>query len=174
LRVLGIDPGSLSTGYGAIDRAGANSFTYVCHGSISPGAGLPLTERLLGISAKLRELLETYRPEAVSIESMFFARNAQSAITLAQARGAALLTVAEFGIPVFEYPPTTVKQAVTGYGRATKEEVQKMVRILLKDRALSGKSDATDALAIAICHLNSHNPGLKIKGEGVLKAKRPV
>lgn len=174
MRVLGIDPGSVCTGYGIVDRAGAESLLHVCHGSISPGDRLPLPERLLGISARLREIIEEFRPQAVSIESVFFAKNANSALILGQARGAALLTAAGSGLPVFEYPPASVKQAVTGYGRATKEQVRKMVRLLLKAGPPAGASDASDALAIAICHLNSCK-GLRVKAGGApVLTKRPV
>ncbi len=173
MRVLGIDPGSISTGFGVVDRQGS-ALKYVCHGNISPGRGLPLTGRLLAISARLREVMEAYRPDAVSIESVFFAKNARSAIVLGQARGAALLTVADCGVPVFEYPPTAIKQAVTGFGLAAKEDVQKMVRLLLKDNGIEGKSDATDALAIAICHLSS-SKSLAVMGTSVrLNTRRPV
>lgn len=173
MRVLGIDPGSISTGFGIVERQGS-ALKYVCHGSISPGRNLPLTGRLLAISARLREITEAYRPDAVSMESVFFARNAKSAIVLGQARGAALLTIANCGVPVFEYPPTAIKQAVTGFGLAAKEEVQKMVRLLLKDNDIAGRSDATDALAIAICHLSS-SKSLVVKGEAArLTLRRPV
>ncbi len=165
--VLGIDPGSVSTGYGIVERKG-NALVRICHGDISPGAGLPLSSRLLFITKGLREIMEEFRPEAVSLESVFYAKNARSAITLGQARGALLVTVAEFGIPVYEYSPSSVKQAVTGNGRAAKEEVQKMVGLLLKAGLIAGKKDATDALALAICHLNSHSAGLRVKGEAAL------
>ncbi|MBW7956658.1 MAG: crossover junction endodeoxyribonuclease RuvC [Deltaproteobacteria bacterium] len=169
--VLGIDPGSVSTGYGIVERKG-NALVRVCHGDISPGAGLPLSSRLLCISKRLREIIEEFRPEAVSLESVFYAKNARSAIILGQARGALLVTVAEFGIPVYEYSPSSVKQAVTGNGRAAKEDVQKMVGLLLKAGLIEGKKDATDALALAICHLNSHSSGLRIKGEAALLSTR--
>lgn len=173
MRVLGIDPGSISTGFGIVDRQGS-ALKYVCHGNISPGRNLPLTGRLLAISASLKEVMEAYRPDAVSMESVFFAKNAKSAIVLGQARGAALLTVANYGVPVFEYSPTVIKLSVTGFGLAAKEDVQKMVRLLLKDNGIAGKSDATDALAIAICHISS-SKSLAVKGEASrLTLRRPV
>lgn len=154
MKVLGIDPGSINTGYGIVDKAG-NSLVHVCHGAISPGAGLTIAERLLKVSDGLVQIIEEHRPDAVSIESVFTAVNMKSAITLGQARGAALLSAAKFSLPVFEYAPSSVKLAVTGYGQATKEQVQKMVKLLLKSAEGFKKADASDALAIAICHIHT-------------------
>lgn len=155
MKVLGIDPGSLNTGYGIVGKGQGGALVHVCNGAISPGAGLPIAERLLKVSEGLSEVIEEHRPDAVSIESVFSAINVKSAITLGQARGAALLSAARFGLPVFEYAPSSVKLAVTGFGQATKEQVQKMVKLLLKSQEIFKKADASDALAIAICHIHS-------------------
>ena len=154
MKVLGIDPGSVHTGYGIVGKGPGGSLVRICDGAISPGAGWTLAERLLKISDGLCELMELHKPDAVSVESIFFAKNVKSAITLGQARGAALLSAARFGLPVFEYAPTAVKLAVTGYGQAAKEQVGKMVKLLLKDTESFKKADASDALAIAICHIH--------------------
>lgn len=155
MRVLGIDPGSINTGYGIVGKGPGGSLVKICAGSISPGASLPLAERLLKVSEGLAKVIEEHRPDAVSIESVFFAKNVKSAITLGQARGAALLSAARSSLPVFEYAPTAVKLAVTGYGQAEKAQVEKMVRVLLKSAESHAKADAFDALAIAICHIHS-------------------
>ena len=160
MRVLGIDPGSINTGYGIVDRGQNGSLVHICDGAISPGAGLPIAERLLKVSEGLREVIGEHKPDAVSIESVFFAKNVKSAITLGQARGAALLSAAQFGLPVFEYAPTAIKLAVTGYGQADKVQVQKMVALLLKSAESSKKADASDALAIAICHIHHYREAL--------------
>jgi len=163
LRVLGIDPGSVHTGYGVVGKGPNGALLRVCDGAISPGASLTMAERLLRVSEGLSEVIAATRPDAVSIESAFFAKNVKSALVLGQARGAALLTAAKFGLPVFEYAPTAVKLAVTGYGQAAKEQVGKMVGLLLKDAGGFGKSDASDALAIAICHIHHAGTGAQTK-----------
>lgn len=155
MKVLGIDPGSINTGYGIVGKGQGGTLVHVCHGAISPGTGLSMAERLLKVSEGLSEVIEEHRPDAVSIESVFSAVNVKSAITLGQARGVALLSAARFSLPVFEYAPTSIKLAVTGYGQATKEQVQKMVTLLLKSAEGFKKADASDALAIAICHIHS-------------------
>lgn len=150
---MGIDPGSLNTGYGVVTRQGG-ALVHVCSGALSPGGRLTMAERLLRISDGLCGLIEEHRPDAVSIESVFAAINVKSAIALGQARGAALVCAARFCLPVFEYAPSSVKLAVTGYGQATKEQVQKMVGLLLKTQEAFKKADASDALAMAICHIH--------------------
>jgi len=119
-----------------------------------------LPERLLAISNALKGIIDQFRPDAMSIESVFFAKNVDSAIKLGEARGIPLLCAASSGVPVYEYAPRSIKQAVTGYGNATKEQVQKMVKMLLKTEARL-KPDAADALAIAICHIHHFRPGLE-------------
>lgn len=150
--VLGIDPGSRSTGYGIIERSAAG-LAYVASGCIRPAAG-PFVERLGEIYRGMTELLSLYPPAEVAIEDVFVAANPQSAIKLGQARGVAIAAVVAHGLPVSEYAARRVKQAVVGTGRATKEQVQHMVRVMLR---LPGApaADAADALAIAICHVNT-------------------
>ena len=153
MKILGIDPGSLVTGYGVVLKGSRGRLIHLCDGEISPDPSSPLPERLLAISKTLNRVIEEYRPDAVAIESIFFAKNARSAITLGQARGVPLLSAASYGLKVFEYDPRKIKLSITGYGNATKDQVQKMVGMLLKTtRAI--KPDAADALAAAICHIN--------------------
>jgi len=153
IRVLGIDPGSRTTGYGVVEMRG-NRLTHVAHGAIAGGREAVLARRLGIIYRGLQEVIEAYRPAEVSIESIFHARNAQSALKLGHARGVALLA-AELGeVPVIEYTPMQVKSAVVGYGKAEKVQVQQMVCRLLALEKTAG-ADASDALAVAICHLQS-------------------
>ncbi len=153
MKILGIDPGSLIAGYGIVEKGAGGRLIHVCEGQVSMSQTRPLPERLLAISKELNSIIEAHRPEAVSIESLFYAKNFKSSAVLSHARGVALLSAASFGLPVFEYAPSAVKLAVTGYGNATKEQVQKMVKALLKTEQ-SFKADAADALAIAICHIH--------------------
>ncbi|MFQ5427540.1 MAG: crossover junction endodeoxyribonuclease RuvC, partial [Thermodesulfobacteriota bacterium] len=126
MKVLGIDPGSIATGYGLIEEAGRGTFTSLCHGEIRPRTGLPLPERLLALSKGLEEVISEYVPDVLSIESVFFAKNARSSLVLGHARAVPLLLAASHGIEVFEYAPRIVKLAITGYGGASKTQVQKM------------------------------------------------
>jgi crossover junction endodeoxyribonuclease RuvC len=152
-RVLGIDPGGRATGWGLVERRGAELIFVAC-GALRPQGALPA--RLFAIYRGLLELTERHRPAEVAVEEVFLARNFQSALTLGEARGAALVAAAASGLPVFEYSAAEVKKAVAGYGRADKAQVQAMVRRLL---TLPGEmklaADAADALAVALCHLNS-------------------
>ena len=146
-RILGIDPGSRITGYGVIESAPRGS-RHVASGSIRV-AGEGIAERLLHIVDALRDVSDRYAPGELAIERVFVSRNAESALKLGQARGAALVAVP--GIPVFEYAATRVKQAMTGSGRASKQQVQHMVRVLLS-LPEAPRPDAADALAVALCH----------------------
>lgn len=150
IRVLGIDPGSRITGYGVVDMDG-NRLVHVAHGTLCGSPNDTLPERLVIIFRGLRTVLDEHDPLEVGIENIFHARNAQSALKLGHARGVALLAAQLRGLPVVEYTPMQVKSAVVGYGRAQKVQVQEMVRRLLclPDRA---GTDASDALAVAICH----------------------
>lgn len=149
-RILGIDPGSRITGFGVIEQAGTRS-VYVASGCIRAGEG-EFVQRLQIIFQGLREVVSLYQPQQVAIERVFMARNADSALKLGQARGAALCAVLEEGLPVSEYSATAIKQAVVGRGRADKGQVQHMVQALLKLPA-SPQADAADALAAALCHV---------------------
>jgi crossover junction endodeoxyribonuclease RuvC len=151
MRILGIDPGTLATGYGVVEEWDGDLRT-VCFGVITPPASLPFAQRLLRIYRELRNLVADACPDCAAVEAVFFARNVQSALRLGQARGAVLLALAEAGIGIHEYSALEVKQAVTSYGQAQKAQVQEMVRMLLHLPETPRPPDAADALAVAICH----------------------
>lgn len=155
MRILGIDPGYAITGYGIVDYVG-NKFRVVDYGAITTEAGVPMPNRLLYMSVELNNLLMQYEPEAMAIEELFFSSNAKTAIAVGQGRGVALLEAARAGIDVFEYKPNQVKQAVAGYGRADKQQVQQMVKCILNLESVPKPDDTADALAIAICHAHSY------------------
>ncbi len=152
--ILGIDPGTAITGYGVISEAdgGPRALAY---GVIRTPAKQELSLRLVTIYAELNALLDAYTPDAVAVEEVFFSKNARTALSVGHARGVVLLAVAQRGIPLFHYKPTQVKQAVTGYGGADKRQIQEMMRMLLGLDDIPRPDDAADALAIALCHLNS-------------------
>lgn len=154
--MLGIDPGSLVTGYGVVEKVKGGGLVSLCSGQIRLNASAPLSERLLAVSEALSSVIRETRPSAVSVESIFFAKNARSAIILGHVRGVALLSAASAGLGVFEYDPRTIKLSVTGYGAAQKDQIQKMVKALLKT-GIGPKPDEADALAAAICHIHNHN-----------------
>jgi len=151
MRVLGIDPGSVTTGYGLVEDRGSE-LQAVAFGAITTQARTPFAQRLLRIYRELRAVVTTHRPDCAAVEAVFFARNVQSALQLGQARGVALLALAEEGLEVVEYSPREIKQAVTSYGQADKGQVQEMVRLLLRLPQPPQPPDAADALALAICH----------------------
>jgi crossover junction endodeoxyribonuclease RuvC len=151
MRVLGIDCGTERTGYGIIDSDG-HDHHFVAAGVIRTKAGAPLEARLLEIARGLRDLIHEHRPEAAAVEQVFHAANARTALKLAHVRGVALLVVAEAGLELGEYSPLEIKTSVVGYGRAQKSQVQMMVGSLLGlDQPLASE-DASDAVAVAICH----------------------
>ncbi len=154
MRILGIDPGTRITGYGLIDQRG-NRLTHIDNGAIYTRSTDELPLRLSQIYAGLVGAIETYQPDAMAIEKVFMAKNAGSALKLGQARGAAIVAGVNTGLPVFEYSALQVKSAVVGYGKASKAQVQQMVKALLKLPEIA-QEDASDALAIAICHAHSH------------------
>jgi len=151
MRVFGIDCGTERTGYGVIDSDG-RSHRLVCAGCITSSARDPLELRLFHIAAELRRLMAEHRPDFAAIEEVFFAVNAKSALKLSHVRGVAMLVVVEASVRVAEYSPLEVKKSVVGYGRAEKSQVQQMVASLLRLAAPIASEDASDALAIAICH----------------------
>ncbi|HEY2385115.1 MAG TPA: crossover junction endodeoxyribonuclease RuvC [Terriglobia bacterium] len=155
MRVLGVDCGSRITGYGVIDTDGADC-VYIRCGAIRPKPADPLASRLKCIYDGLAEIIQELQPEAAAFESLFYATNVQSALKLGHARGVSMFAAAEANLPVFEYSPLEVKSAVTGYGRAEKPQVQQMVRALLKLNAPPEPLDASDALAVAICHIHTY------------------
>jgi crossover junction endodeoxyribonuclease RuvC len=154
LIVLGIDPGTAITGYGIVERTGSR-VRALDYGCIQTPSDRPLAERLLEIHAAITDLIQTHQPVLVAVERLFFNKNVQTAFAVGQARGAVLLTAAEHGLPVFEFTPNEVKIAVTGYGRAPKGQVQRMVQTVLGLPDLPRPDDAADALAIAICLAHS-------------------
>ncbi len=156
MRVLGIDPGSLITGFGVVEEE-ANGLQALAWGALRTSAKQTLPERLKRIYAGLTESLRAWKPDAVSIEQVFFANNPKTALTLGHARGVALLTVAHADLPLVEYSALEIKMAVVGYGRAAKSQVQQMVKHLLHLDAIPQPADAADALAAAICHLHTHS-----------------
>jgi crossover junction endodeoxyribonuclease RuvC len=153
--VIGIDPGTATTGYGLVRENQDGSLSAVDFGAILTPADMPMPLRLLELYQKIKEILFLHRPESGAVEKLFFQRNVSTAISVGQGRGVALLALAESGIDVLEYTPLEVKQAVVGYGRADKGQVQAMVKAILNLDETPSPDDAADALAIAICHLHS-------------------
>jgi crossover junction endodeoxyribonuclease RuvC len=152
--ILGIDPGTAITGYGLVMGEG-DDLTLVAYGAITTSSDWPLPERLQRIYRELTALIEDRQPTAVAVEELFFSKNVRTALSVGQARGVALLAAANAGLPIHEYTPLQVKQAIAGYGRATKDQVQRMVRMLLGLDSVPQPDDAADAIAVAICHLHS-------------------
>jgi crossover junction endodeoxyribonuclease RuvC len=153
---LGIDPGTAIVGYAVIEAQGSTLRMLACDVITTP-ARTPLSQRLQLIYQGLSEVIATYRPQEAAMEELFFAKNARTAMTVGQARGVAMLALANNGLSIAEYTPKQVKLAVTGYGGADKHQVGEMVRILLGLAAVPKPDDAADAAAIAICHLNTAN-----------------
>lgn len=152
--VLGIDPGTATTGYGLV-RETAQGLEMVACGVILTPAGMSPEKRLLMLYQQLNEMILLHRPESGAVEKLFFQSNVKTAITVAQARGVALLALAQVNLEVGEYTPLQVKQAVCGYGGADKNQVQQMVKALLNLEDIPRPDDAADALAVAICHLQN-------------------
>jgi crossover junction endodeoxyribonuclease RuvC len=148
--VLGVDPGSLHTGYGAVETDGRRH-RLIEMGTIAPGPRLSLPEKLRHIHAGVSALIERLRPDALAVEDVFHSANTRTALVLGHVRGVVLLAGAEAGVPVHEYPPATVKQQVTGFGRAEKTQVAFMVTRMLELSGNAEPGDATDALAVALC-----------------------
>lgn len=151
MRILGIDPGYAIVGFGVVDYAGAN-FAPIEYGAILTEAHTPFTERLCSIDTDMQEILRRYRPDCMAIERLYFTTNQKTAIDVAQARGILILAAAQKNIPVYEYTPLQVKQAVVGYGKAEKHQVMEMTKRILRLEQIPKPDDAADALAIAICH----------------------
>ena len=154
MRILGIDPGYGITGYSIIDYIG-NRFKLIASGAIKTPANMSFPLRLSEIFTDLNTIIDNYKPDAISVEELFFNNNTKTAINVAQARGVILVVGCQKGIPTFEYTPLQVKQAVVGYGRADKMQVQKMVKTILNVETLPKLDDITDSMAIAICHAHS-------------------
>ena len=154
MRILGIDPGFAITGYSIIDYIG-NKFHLIDSGAIKTNAGVSFPVRLEKIYDDLNEIINTHKPDAVSVEELFFNTNTKTAIHVAEARGVILVVAKKSNIDTFEYTPLQIKQAVVGYGRADKVQVQKMVKAILNVEQLPKLDDITDSMAAAICHAHS-------------------
>ena len=158
--ILGIDPGLAIVGWGVIEYKNAR-FRTIAYGALQTPAGMRTEERLKKIYEGMKELIDTYHPESVAVEELFFNTNQKTVITVAEARGCILLCCKRNGVPLFEYTPLQVKQSVVGYGRADKKQVIHMVKLLLKLESAPKLDDTCDALAIAICHANCSNSRIK-------------
>ncbi len=155
LLIMGVDPGIAITGYSFVLPGRQGSGKAIAQGCIRTPANTPLSERLLMLHTDLASLMQEYQPNVLAIEQLFFNRNTTTAFTVAQARGVIILTAAQHGAQVVEYTPLQVKQAVVGYGRAEKHQVQHMVKALLNLPSIPKPDDVADALAVAICHVHS-------------------
>jgi crossover junction endodeoxyribonuclease RuvC len=154
-RVLGIDPGTATTGYGVVEETETGELRALTYGTVTTTPDQPMAERLQVIHRELTELAQTWEPDVAAVEEIYFSVNVRTAMSVGQARGVAMLALADAGLPVSEYSPSAVKQALTGYGRADKRQMQEMVRMLLGLAETPRPDDAADALAVAVCHIHS-------------------
>ena len=154
MRVLGIDPGYAIVGWGVVDYGG-NRFAPVDFGAVCTDAGVPFERRLDEVYTGIKEVIERTRPEVLAIEKLFYQHNQTTVIGVAEARGVILLAAAQAGLPIYEYTPMQVKQAVVGYGNASKHQVMDMTKRILRLSAVPKPDDAADAVAIALCHARS-------------------
>jgi crossover junction endodeoxyribonuclease RuvC len=160
MRIIGIDPGTLTLGYGVIDEV-YGEIKHVACGALTAPSTMPMPDRLYKIYGELRAVIAKYKPDEAAVEEPFVAKNARSAIAVGQAIGAATIAVIESGIPLHHYTPTQVKQSVTSYGRSGKDQVAEMVCVILNLPAPPQPADAADALAVAVCHTQArHVAGL--------------
>ena len=160
--IIGIDPGYAIVGYGVVDYT-SSRFTTYAYGAVTTPAGMLFPQRLDIIYDEISRLLIKYKPQAMAVEKLFFQNNKTTAIDVAQARGVLLLAAQKCGVEVFEYTPLQVKQAVVGYGRAVKTQVQEMTKSLLKLETVPKPDDTADALAIAICHAHCAGSGMSLR-----------
>ena len=154
MRILGIDPGYALMGYGIIEKKG-NQFTVCDYGSISTEAGAPMPQRLKFLYSSLMDIIAQWQPEEAAIEELFYNTNAKTVINVGQSRGVAVLACVNSGLEIREYTPLQIKQALAGYGRAEKKQVQQMVKTILHLEKVPKPDDTADALAVAVCHGNS-------------------
>ena len=166
MRILGIAPGIAIVGFGLIE-SDRGTMRMLQYGAVTTEAGLPLATRLVQIEDDMRALIQQLRPDEIAIEELFFSKNITTGIAVAHGRGVVLCTAERLGVPIFEYTPMQVKQAVVGYGLAEKRQVMDMTRRLLKLKAVPKPDDAADALAIAICHARSATSLLRRKDPNV-------
>ena len=162
MKILGIDPGYAIMGYGVIEMIG-NRFRVCQYGSITTDAGTPIEERLSHLYDSLRDIIDEEKPDAASIEELFFNNNAKTAIMVGEARGIAVLACAKGGLEIAEYTPMQIKQALVGYGKADKKQVQSMVKTLLHLKEVPKPDDTADALAAAVCHAHSAGTSRRLK-----------
>ena len=162
MRILGIDPGIALTGYGVIEESN-NKLIPLAYSSISTPAGMASEKRITIIYDSLMEIISEYKPDEVAVEELFFNRNVTTALLVGQARGVVLLAAAKSGLKIEEYTPLQVKQALTGYGRADKNQVGEMVKMNLCLQSIPKPDDTADALAVAICHAFSYNMNRRLK-----------
>lgn len=166
MKILGIDPGYAILGYGVIEKTG-NRFRVCSYGSLTTDAGMQMEQRLEYLYDSLREIIEEEKPEVAAIENLFFNTNAKTAILVGQARGVAVLACVKGGLEIEEYTPLQIKQALVGYGRAEKKQVQMMVKTLLNLKSVPKPDDTADALAAAICHGHSADTRKRLKELGI-------
>jgi crossover junction endodeoxyribonuclease RuvC len=161
-KILGIDPGLSLTGWGVVLKENNEKLSLVEYGCIKTKPSLSLVERLKDIHLSLQEIINRHSPDEMAIEELFFAKEARTVAAVGQARGAILVAAARENLPVFEYNPRHIKKALTGYGSADKSQIQNMVKMLLALKQVPKPDDSADALAIAICHLNTNKLAEKI------------
>lgn len=155
--ILGIDPGFAIVGYGVIKKEKNGDIKAIDYGAINTHAKLPFATRLYQVHDDLKQIIKKYKPDKMVVEELFFYKNVKTAIEVGQARGVIILTGIQAGLPIEEYTPLQIKQAVASYGRAEKQQVQQMVKMLLNLKTIPKPDDAADALAVAICSANSNN-----------------
>jgi crossover junction endodeoxyribonuclease RuvC len=153
--VLGIDPGTATTGFALVTEDASGDAHLLRYGTVQTQAGTPMPERLLVLHRGISALIGETEPDVMAIEELFFSRNVTTALTVGQARGVVILAAAEAGLPVYEYKPAEVKQALVGYGSADKQQIQEMIRMMFNLDSIPRPDDAADAIAIATCHLHS-------------------
>lgn len=156
MRIIGVDPGLASTGYGIIESEG-NKIRYISHGVIKTLPEMPLSQRLFVIFKDINQVLDTYKPDEAGVEGLFFVKNITSGIPVAHAKGVIQLAFAMRNLPVAEYSPQVIKRAVVGEGRAEKKQVQEMIRLILNLEKVPRPDHAADALSAAICHFNNRS-----------------
>ena len=166
MRILGIDPGIAIVGFGLIE-SNRGSVRMLQYGAVTTEAGLPLATRLVQIENDMTALIAQLKPDEIAVEELFFSKNITTGIAVAHGRGVILCTAERLGVPIFEYTPMQVKQAVAGYGLADKKQVMDMTKRLLKLKAVPKPDDAADALAIALCHARSATSLLRRKDPNV-------
>ena len=153
MKVLGIDPGTITMGYGVIETGG-DEITLVDYGALNTSTRSPIGERLSYLYNNLREIISRHQPNAVAVEQPFVSKNVKSALAIGRAQAVAMLAAANKGIPTYEYTPAQIKQRITNYGASSKEQIQEMVRLQLGLSQVPQPNDAADALAVALCHLH--------------------